>query len=449
PGPPDSAEFPDLCEVDEVGAGALSFTDTHMVVRVERAGQISSLVNLHDNSELAGAGLFTFHDDSALGTVQLLENGPVRCRVGVDAPAAPGVPAHAVVYTLAALDRLDVQETIHDNFGDTEGYGIDLSSLPGVEVHHGETGMIALAKRVSHGGDYADDDARTDFLTLNDFVDVGNPTFGFTIASLESQFMKVGNSDVNTLDENPRSLFLVVGMQLDPSLGFADQGGDTDFVNHYSILPRDSEFDGIQAMFDAIAMETDLVAVPASGPADAPLQASLAKLVDVVGAAPWWVKPAEDGASSGVIVRVWNTSQNALTAFVRGPIASASRTNHLENDRADLPDTPIDAHGVNVALALDQIATLRVFLDPPAPGEGEGEGEGAAAEGEGAGEGEGALVDDAGPAHEPVPPSAPACTCAASASRRDSAAVSTGALGLALALFVRRRARATGAGGAP
>ncbi len=433
---------PDLCTVVDEPDGAKTLTDGHVIITVEPDGRLSSFVNLHDDNELAGAGLFTFEvdgaQDAAAGAAVVLEaNGPALCRARVDVPSSP---PRTIRYTLAGEDRVDVDSVITGGFSGTVGYRVDLSSLPGAVVHHEEVGMLALAKRIADGGDYADEDARTDFLTLNHFVDAGNAVFGFSVASLESGFMRVGDSTVDTLDESPTSLLLVVGMQLDPGLGFADQGGDTRFVNHYALVPRDYGYTGDEELTLSLEDDNPPVAVLASGARDAPLSDSFRILVNVRGMTPWWVKPPEDGVAGDIVARVWNGFDAPTDVTLRGSFSAASRVSHIETELAD-PPQPVLAGDVTQTLAPDQIATYRLTLaaDPVDGGVdvdgGVGLDAGPVDADAGAGEDAGAGVD-AGPGVD-GPGGAVGCTCRTSS----VGALAWPACALVLVRALRRRRR--------
>jgi alpha-mannosidase len=79
----------------------------------------------------------------------------------------------------------------------------------------------------------------------------------------------------------------------------------------------------------------------------------------------WALKPAEDGAESGLIARFWSPGDKAqaFTLSLDGGIASAARTTHIETDLAPLP---VAGGRVQGQAAPTQIVTLR--LVPSASG---------------------------------------------------------------------------------
>jgi alpha-mannosidase len=251
--------------------------------------------------------------------------------------AAGGAPAHTTRVTVyAGLDRVDVEDRITQNFGNAVGYQFDLG-LTGFTVRHEEVGMVARAARIRDGGDYANQNARTDHLTFNHFVDLSESGFGVTISNGDSGFFRLGASTQDVLDTSRASLVAVVGMQSEgPDLGFPNQGGDASFLNRYALATHGA-YDAASAMRTALEHQNPLVARAVTGGSTAPMPLRYGLLhADDPDVVVWAVKPAEEGIDRGVIVRAWNFADRARPVAINphggSTLSSAMRTTHIEGD---------------------------------------------------------------------------------------------------------------------
>jgi alpha-mannosidase len=339
-------------------------------VSLDDGGAITSLVD-HKNSdrELVAAGGALNDLGAGTGSVTVEHQGAVSTTLLAD---AGGFPTHQVRVTLFhGIDRVAIEDVITENFGDVRAYGSALA-LPGAAVHHEEVGMIARATRASAGGDYADTDTRTDYLTFNHFVDFSQSSYGVSVSNWDSPFFALGNSTTTVLDESP-SFRAVAGMQVDgPSLGIPNQGGDTRFLDRFAISTHDA-YDAGAAMRLALEHQNPLIAARVAGAANAPLPGSQWSLLALPTADVflWALKPAEEGIDHGVIARVWNvgeTPRNLVLSLPGSPILGARATTHIETDLGT-------ARVVNGALiddlARQQMRTYRI-LTAEAPGVGAG-----------------------------------------------------------------------------
>jgi alpha-mannosidase len=339
------------------------------VVRVEVGsdGALSSLVDVGRGRELAGAGglgrkVGDVGPDTG-GAVEVIEAGPVRVLVQT---LGEGFPAHrAEVALVRGSPRVELSYTVEENFSGEVGFGFDLAGVGrGVEVHHEELGMLALAKHKAQGGDYADALARVDWLTLGHFVDVSGAAGGVTVSSPDAAFFRLGDSTVEALDEGASSLVASVGMQVDgPSLGIPAQGGDARFLSRYALTPH-AGYSPSGAMREALEHQNPLLAGPVTGGDDAPLPPDRWGLLSLDGpdVLLWALKPAEEGIEDGLIARVWNVGEQpreARLSMLARPLAGAERVTHVETRLGNLPD---DDDAVTLALAPQQLATVRLRL---------------------------------------------------------------------------------------
>jgi alpha-mannosidase len=229
--------------------------------------------------------------------------------------------------------------------------------------------MIALVDRAAQGGDYADENTRTDFLTLNHFVDLSEESFGVTLSSAESPFFRLGQSSVGLLDATALSLFTVVGMQVDGvNLGIQSQGGDTDFINRYA-LQTHATFDPAKAMAFSLAHQNPLVSVEATGGAEAPYPASSFSLLqsDNPNILLWAVKPAEEGIAQGIIVRLWNLANSSEDLLLRAPGSVVVRANKSTHVEVDLGEAVVQEGALSDSLQKQQLQTYRLFVSDQPP----------------------------------------------------------------------------------
>ena len=270
---------------------------------------------------------------SGSGQVAIEHAGPVSTTLRV---LAGGTPAHESRVTLySGIDRIDVEGTITANFSNKVVY-TSTFNLPQASVRHEEVGMIARVAPKSRGGDYSDDDARTDYLTFNHFVDFSRPERGVTVSNWDSPFFSVGNSTVSVLDSTP-VLRAVVGMQVDgTNLGIQNQGGDSRFVNRFAMRTHGS-YDAAEAMRFALEHQNPFVSGPVTGGTSAPLPGESWSLLSLTSpnVLLWALKPAEEGIRSGIIARVWNVGsvKSSMDLSLPGANLVAARlTTHIETD---------------------------------------------------------------------------------------------------------------------
>ncbi len=265
------------------------------------------------------------------GTLQLESTGPVSVTL---LATATGPLAHTTRLTLVRdSPRIDIENQITQNFGTIQSWGFGFNT-PTPAIRYEEVGAIALAKLASQGGHYADRNARYDWLTLNHFADItGSDGVGVTVSNLDLYFMQIGNSTAATLDSSTPLIRVLAGGQVDgPSLGIPNQGGDSSFLQRFA-LQSHGTYDPVTAMKFGLEHETGFVTGAVSGGTAYPEQSFSFLSISDPGTLLWALKPAEDGISTGVVVRMWNLSDAAVAPIVRLPgdaVAAASRLSHVE-----------------------------------------------------------------------------------------------------------------------
>jgi alpha-mannosidase len=325
------------------------------------SGAITSVLDRKDgNRQLVEAGGSLNALGSGAGTVVVEDAGPVSVTLRV---VAGGTPSHETRVTLyAGLDRIDVEGTITSNFSNNVSYDYRFD-LAGATLRHEEVGMIAKVARAAQGGDYADQNTRTDWLTFGHFADFSTGTRGVTLSNWDSPFFQAGNSTVSTLDGATPRLKACVGMQVDgTTYGIASQGGDSRFTNRFALRTHGA-YDAAGAMRFALEHQNPLVAGRVTGNASSALPGNFWQLLELPGTdvVLWALKPAEEGISQGLIARVWNVSEQSRSfslGLPGSPISSARRVTHLETD---LGPAALAGSTLTGSLARQQMATYRLF----------------------------------------------------------------------------------------
>lgn len=359
---------------DAAAVTGATVDDGRYAVTLRGDGAIASLVDHADGDrELAATGALHALGAGGAGTVEVESAGPVSVTLRV---VAGGDPTHETRVTLVrGVDRVAIEGLVTQNFGGRERWRYAFA-LPGAVIRHEEVGMIARVGRLAGGGDYADENTRTDALTLNHFVDLSQPARGVTVSSWDSQFFRSGNSTIDVLDAATPTVDLIVGMQTDgEGSGLLDQGGDTRFRNRYAVRAH-GPWDAAEAMRFALEHQNPLTAVPATGGALAslPEDAWSFLAIDDPHVLLWALKPAEEGIAHGVIARAWNLSDAARLATLQRPLVPivwARRTTHVETD---LGTAPVLAGALRDSLPAWGMRTWRLAFDhetlhtaPPAP----------------------------------------------------------------------------------
>lgn len=347
------AVFPDVATV-----ALPSFDNGIYRVTMGAGGTITSIRDHNDGDrELVSGALHNLW--SGGGTAVLESNGPVSATLKM---VAGGTPSHETRVTLyGGLDRIDVEGTITQNFSSEASYTYGFN-LAGATMRHEEVGMVAKVARAAQGGDYADQNARTDWLTMNHFVDLSTALRGVTLSNWDSQYFRAGASTIDLLDATTPTITACVGMQVDgPGLGIQDQGGDSHFTNRYALRTHGA-YDQAAAMRMALEHQNPFVAAPVTGSASSPLPEGGWSLLSLPSpdVLLWSLKPAEEGIANGLIARVWNLDEGSRPLSLSLPplgIDRATKTTHLETDLA--PATLMGGH-LTGTLARQEMRTYRL-----------------------------------------------------------------------------------------
>jgi alpha-mannosidase len=336
---------------------------------LEADGSISSLIDkTHGNREtvrVVGGRTINDMGGNRTGTVVVESTGPISTTMRADS-ASP--LQHSTRVTLFAnTNRIEVSNTITQNFGDlrTWSYSLNINSP---DVWHEEVGAVIRGKLLANGGHYSPRNARYDWLTMNHFADVSDGAannFGVTISNSDAFFMKLGSSTSSSLDTATPQINVLAGGQIDgPSLGIANQGGDSVFTQRFA-LQTHGAFNQTSAMKFALEHQNPLVATFVNGSGvqnrQYPQHSYSFLNISDPNVLLWALKPAEDGISRGIVARVWNQSSSPVNydLSLAMPIVSAEKLTHIETTIS--PATVTSGH-LSASINQQQIQThlLRV-----------------------------------------------------------------------------------------
>ena len=340
-----------------------TFTLENLAIRavVTPTGAISSLRDLRrpDRELVKAINGRTLNDLGGIdGQIDVLNAGPVS----VTLKASAAAPLHHTTYiTLrTGAESLDIENIIEENFTDVRDWSFAFN-LPAPDVHHEEVGAIIRARYISDGGQYADRNARTDWLTLNHFVDITSGGVGVTISNADCLFFKPGQSSVQKLDTKTAALYVLMGGQVDGvSLGIQKQDGDKRFLQRFSLRPH-TVYDSGDSMRFALDHQNPLICGKVTGTATAQMNEKRYSLLSLSGANTfvWALKPAEDGPQFGIVVRLFNAGSSPENVALRfnSPITQARRVTHIETD---LGEAPIAKSVLPLKMKTGQWQTFRV-----------------------------------------------------------------------------------------
>jgi hypothetical protein len=266
--------------------------------------------------------------------------------------------------------RVEIENQLTQSFSDVRTWGFGLN-VTNPDTWHEEIGAVIRAKTLTDGGHYCPNSAisRYDWQSLNHFVDMtGAEGVGVTLSNADCLFSQLGTSSITHLDTTTARVSVLAGGQIDAPLGIPNQGGDTNFLQRFAVTTHD-QFDQAAAMRFALEHQNPLIATLATGGDAAPLSASSGSLVVVSDphVLVWTLKPAEDGASAGLVVRLWNMGDSTpFTLAIPGrTITQATRTSHVE--------TPIEAATVSDgkltgSIGAQQMLTFALVATPATGG---------------------------------------------------------------------------------
>ena len=315
-----------------VNAATGQLENDHVALTVTARGSISSFVDKkRGNRQFRGSADLNLLGASTGGTLTVENAGPVSTTL--KAVSSATLPHTTRLTLFRDSDRVDVANEITANFSSVQRWQFSFN-LTNVTTWHEEVGAITCARLTSAGGHYSPSNARYDFLTFNHFADMtGNGPFGVTLANADTYFLQLGNSSTAALDSATPTISAFAGGQLG-GFGCGGQDGDSYFLQRFALRTHDA-FDQPAAMRFALEHQNPLVCAQVTGATSVyPATNFSFGVVSDTNILVWALKPAEEGITNGVILRVWNlaTSAAPLAFTPSATLSNAIRCTHLETD---------------------------------------------------------------------------------------------------------------------
>lgn len=259
-------------------------------------------------------------------------------------------------------ERIELENNITQNIDEkpvTYSFSFNLSDP---NIWHEEAGAIINVKPASKGGHYAERICRLDWLAMNHFADISGDGYGMMLSNRDAFFMKTGKSKIDSMDYTTPQINVMAGGQVDaPNLGIINQDGDSYFENHFALKPYSGNYNPTLSMKFSLEHQNPLTAGRINAKKkDYGSQFSLFQISDP-NVLVWAVKPAEEGIGKGIILRVWNMSDqdSDCTIASEKEIIGCKQTTHIEKDSQSI----IPENGkIKVTIGHNRIQTYRVFL---------------------------------------------------------------------------------------
>jgi alpha-mannosidase len=374
--------FPDAGSLDNTSR---TIDNDYFTIVFTNNGVITSLIDkTHGSKELANTNsdsnyinnigrsttfdtTFTGNDNSN-GSFSLESNGPVSLTVKMTSTAT--VNHETLLTVFKDIPRIEIDNKITQNFINHFIYTIfsfNNASISSPTIWHEENGAVINAKKVSHGGHYADQQARYDWLTLNHFAAVSsNGNYGVTLSNEDCYFMQTGSSNVQTLDENTARIKVLVGGKID-GLGMDNQDNDAEFNQRYAISAYDT-YSAANSMKSALEHQNKLVSAEITNTSGSLPENNFSFVtVSDPNTILWALKPAEEGMDTrGAVIRVWNLANtSASNNFVfNDNITQAKNITHVETD---ISDASFANKTLNSIVGKNQLKSFRVKLIDSSP----------------------------------------------------------------------------------
>ena len=336
------------------------FETPYYSVKFTKAGVITSLKEKISGRELVkvengkylndlGAGL---NDSAAKFT--LVNIGPLSATIAFEGFKPLKNSSEITFFTYSPKINFDNQ--IKENFTKPTYWTYSFDA-PQPDITHEEVGAIVKAAYKTKGGHYATKMSRVDHLTVNHYVDVNSSKGGVLLSNADCLFMQLGKSEPQKLDENSAQINLLVGGQIDANfrLGIVGQDGDTNFENHFSLLPHIGIISQTAAMKFSLEHQNEFITGKAVGTTKLPNQQSYFQSSNP-NVLLWTLKPGEDG---GIVARTWNVSNNPEQSELKFgfDLKKAISATHVETKIEDLV---LKNNTFNISPKQQQMQTFRV-----------------------------------------------------------------------------------------
>lgn len=340
--------------------------NAHYRIAFSPQGVITSLVDKDNNRECIKSVNNLFANDlgshgGISGSPLTVENaGPVS--VTLKAESYKPLKHVSKVTLFGFSERIELENYLEQNVGsDPVTYAFSFN-LESPEIRNEEAGAILKARQQSDGGNYADSICRLDWIAMGHFADISDGKNGLVISNRDAILMKTGNSTIKKLDTGTPQISVLAAGQVDaPVLGIVNQDGDSYFENFFALRTTNYGSDAAKAMKFSLEHQNPLVAGTIKGQSGYNAQRfSLFEVTDPK-VLIWALKPAEEGIDNGIIMRVWNMSDQDENFVISSSslINKCKMTTHIETDISDL--TP-DQGKLKLKIGHNRLQTYRIFL---------------------------------------------------------------------------------------
>ncbi len=335
------------------------------IVTINNDGAITSLKEKQNGKEwiqaIGGKYANDFGKNTGNGKISTINDGNISTTIQTTTTDSLKKKTQITLYK--KLPRIEIQNTIEQNFSQTISTAFSFN-INKQTVWHEEIGAVINAKVQSHGGNYADSFARYDWLSMQHFANISDDKSSISISNADGNFMQVGNSTTNFLDENIAQIKLLLGGQMDKSvgLGIYNQGGDSIFTQTIALQPHSNTFNKTQSMKFALEHQTPFVTAFINGGNELPANSYSFLQINNNDVLLWALKPAEDGiAKAGVVARFWNMGEQntPVTISTNNNLKSATKCTHIETD---IEKEIIIKNKINTSFNLQEMKTWKLMV---------------------------------------------------------------------------------------
>ncbi len=348
--------------------------NNHYKIKIASSGAITSWVDLQSKKELVKKINNRFLNDPGItainnGSNVIVENeGPVSVTV-------KAVSDHPFKHTTRVTifknnKRIEIEDSIQENFRDLKTWAYSFN-LDNPTTRHEELGAVLTAATAKNGGHYANTNARYDWLTMNQFVNMSAEKLNITLSNIDCSFFKLGNSKSDTLESSSSQINALAGGQTDklnadqPNdtsyLGIYAQNGQSQFRYRFAMTAGAEKFDATRSMQFALEHQHPLIAAFATGDENSSAAASFSLIqINDPDILLWSIKPAEDGPDNGLIARFRNMKEKNKTPFIQfaPAIEDVWQVSHIENIIRKIPFEP---NSIQPALKGFQMISLKII----------------------------------------------------------------------------------------
>ena len=323
-------------------------------VDVGNRGELTSVFDKSAGVEMAANALNDFGSGTSSGLTS--ENvGPVSATLRRDVNGSPN--RRVRVTLIKDVDRVEVEDEILQNTSAISVYRFPVN-LTNPQIRFEEVGAVARPGLISQGGDFLPG-TRSDYMTLNHFVNFAGASYNITLSNWDAFVMRVGNSTPASFDL-PTAEISVLAVGNPSGSDITAQAGDLSFTNRFALRGAPGGYSGAQAFQTSLAHQNPLQALPLSRNQTGPLTAAAKSFLSV--SAPNVIvtafKPAEEGAR-GLVVRVWEVGGSATDFTIDASAFNPTEADQVSLIETDIAPAPLNGGMITASISPNEIKALR------------------------------------------------------------------------------------------